>query len=52
MGLYLSTDRGESWRYASKALTTRAILSMDISCDGRTLYAATEGGGVFRLRLR
>jgi len=52
MGLYLSTDRGESWRRVSSPMITRSILSLDISCDGRTLYAGTEGGGVFRLRLR
>ena len=52
MGLYISTDRGEGWRYARKGLSTRAILSLDTSCDGRYLFAGTEGGGVFRLRIR
>ncbi|MEW6357700.1 MAG: hypothetical protein AB1696_15315 [Planctomycetota bacterium] len=52
MGLYISTDRGETWRYVSSPMVTRSILSLDISCDGRTLYAGTEGGGVLRLRLR
>ena len=52
MGFYISTDSGETWRCAGNGLTTRAILSMDLSCDGRYLFAGTEGGGVFRLRVR
>jgi hypothetical protein len=33
----------------NEGLTTRAVTSLDISSDGRVLYAATAGEGVFRL---
>ncbi|OPL08839.1 MAG: hypothetical protein AVO34_13965 [Firmicutes bacterium ML8_F2] len=51
LGVYMSTDGGENWLPINDGLTTRAIYSMAISSDGRVLYAATSGEGVFRLLL-
>ena len=36
---------------SNTGLSTRAITAMTISDDGGTLYAATDGEGVFRLDL-
>ncbi len=48
-GIYWSTDGGGSWYKMNNGLSTRAGQSLAISHDGSTLYAGTEGGGVFRL---
>ena len=48
-GAYLSTDGGCSWVLIDEGLSVRAITCMAISADGQTLYAGTEGGGVYRL---
>jgi photosystem II stability/assembly factor-like uncharacterized protein len=48
-GAYLSTDGGGSWVKINEGLTMRAISALAISSDGQLVYAATWGGGVFRL---
>jgi len=48
-GVYLSVDGGVSWQTINTGLTVRSIKGLSISADGETLYAATSGGGVFRL---
>jgi len=48
-GVYISKDGGQTWYVMNDGLTTRAVTSLDISSDGSILYAATSGGGVFRL---
>lgn len=50
-GVYRSTDGGLTWTPISPGLSTRATTGLAISADGRHLYAATNGGGVFRLDL-
>jgi photosystem II stability/assembly factor-like uncharacterized protein len=50
-GVYRSTDGGNSWTLINNGLTMRSINSLAISDDGLHLYAATEGGGVYRLDL-
>lgn len=50
-GVYRSEDGGKSWRSINQGLEQRAINSLSLSKDGRHLYAATEGMGVFRLDL-
>jgi photosystem II stability/assembly factor-like uncharacterized protein len=50
-GCYRSSDGGQTWHKMSNGLHTRAVKSLAISSDGSTLYAATEGEGVFRLDL-
>ena len=48
-GIYRSTDGGRIWRQINNALGMRAVNRLAISADGLHLYAATEGGGVYRL---
>ena len=48
-GVYVSFDAGKNWHPINEGLSTRAINSLAISDDGKTIYAATEGEGVFRL---
>jgi photosystem II stability/assembly factor-like uncharacterized protein len=48
-GVYRSTDGGRLWRQINNALSMRAVNRLAISADGLHLYAATEGGGVYRL---
>jgi photosystem II stability/assembly factor-like uncharacterized protein len=48
-GVYFSADGGASWYPINEGLTTRAVNALAISSEGSVLYAATEGGGVFRL---
>jgi photosystem II stability/assembly factor-like uncharacterized protein len=50
-GVYRSEDGGESWYKLREGLTTRAATGLALSADGNHLYAATSGGGVFRLDL-
>ena len=51
-GVYRSDNGGTLWVQIDKGLTMRAVEALTISSDGGTLYAATEGGGVFRLDVR
>ncbi len=48
-GVYRSADTGKTWVQVNKGLSTRAVRDLAISADGRTLYAGTDGEGVFRL---
>jgi photosystem II stability/assembly factor-like uncharacterized protein len=48
-GIYHSSDGGQSWESQNEGLTVRAVTDLAISQDGQTLYAATHGGGVYRL---
>lgn len=48
-GVYLSQDGGEIWRLLNQGLRTRAVSALSISSDGKTLYAATQGEGLYRL---
>jgi len=48
-GLFISTDAGRTWRLHNEGLRTRSILMLAMSSDGQTLYAGTQGEGVFRL---
>ena len=49
-GVYLSPDGGSSWVPINEGLSTRAVTALALSVNGRIIYAATEGGGVYRLR--
>jgi uncharacterized protein (TIGR03437 family) len=51
-GVYRSQDQGNLWVQIDFGLRTRAVEAMAISSDGATLYAATQGEGVFRLDLK
>ncbi|MCD6325942.1 carboxypeptidase regulatory-like domain-containing protein [bacterium] len=48
-GVYVSENAGEVFRHVNQGLENRAVTAIDISADGSVLYAATQGGGVFRL---
>ncbi len=48
-GVYQSTDGGRFWRQINTNLDKRAVRRLAISTNGLHLYAATEGGGVYRL---
>jgi photosystem II stability/assembly factor-like uncharacterized protein len=48
-GLFISANAGRTWRLHSEGLRTRSIMTLAISSDGETLYAGTQGEGVFRL---
>jgi photosystem II stability/assembly factor-like uncharacterized protein len=48
-GVYISQDQGQTWRQINNGLRMRTIQDLAISADGQTVYAATDGEGVFRL---
>jgi photosystem II stability/assembly factor-like uncharacterized protein len=50
-GVYRSQDGAKTWVKINNGLRTRAVKALAISSDGKVLYAATEGEGVFRLDL-
>jgi uncharacterized protein (TIGR03437 family) len=50
-GVYRSIDGGKTWVQIDQGLSTRAVNALAISADGSTLYAASDGEGVFRLDL-
>jgi photosystem II stability/assembly factor-like uncharacterized protein len=50
-GVFRSTDGGNSWQSFRQGIKVKAIHDLAISADGQTLYAATEGNGVYRMDL-
>ncbi|MBM3152817.1 MAG: hypothetical protein FJZ96_11570 [Chloroflexi bacterium] len=50
-GVYRSLDGGRTWTAINNGLSMRSVNALAISYDGLHLYAASEGGGVFRLDL-
>ena len=48
-GVYRSSDGGQKWSQINNGLLMRSVNSLAISSDGLHLYAATEGGGVYRM---
>ena len=50
-GVYRWDSIEQQWIQFNKGLSTRAIVDLAISRDGRVLYATTTGEGVFRLQL-
>jgi hypothetical protein len=41
----------QQWIPFNRGLEMKTVFDLDISSDGKVLYAATHGGGVYRLRL-
>ena len=50
-GVYRSADGGQTWQPFNDGLAMRDVNKLAISADGAHLYAATEGGGVYRVDL-
>jgi photosystem II stability/assembly factor-like uncharacterized protein len=50
-GVLVSADGGRSWRSFSLGLDNLNATSLAFSADGRYLFAGTEGGGVYRIKL-
>ena len=50
-GIYLSIDGGSNWVPINEGLSNKAVTDMKISSTGMILYAATEGAGLFRIRI-
>lgn len=50
-GVYRSVDGGRTWSAINNGLLMRSVNALALSSDGLHLYAATEGGGVYRLDL-
>jgi len=48
-GFYVSNDDGNTWSQYNNGLSTRDVQSFAITTDGSAVYAATNGGGIFRL---
>ena len=51
-GVWCSTDAGQTWHNVSGDLPLRSVTSLQISPDGRWLFAGTTGEGVYRTRAR
>jgi len=47
-GVYRWDSVEQQWAVTNKGLSTRAVVDLEISADGRVLYVATTGEGVFR----
>jgi photosystem II stability/assembly factor-like uncharacterized protein len=50
-GVYRSQDAGQTWEQINDGLRTRSVMALAVSADGGTVYAGTNGEGVFRLDL-
>lgn len=48
-GVYRSADGGISWQSINQGLRMRSVNQLALAPDGASLYAATEGEGVYRL---
>jgi photosystem II stability/assembly factor-like uncharacterized protein len=51
IGVYRSTDSGATWTPFSEGLPHTTVVDLAVSPDQRTLVAATDGRGMFALRL-
>ncbi len=48
-GFYVSSDDGLTWQPFNNELLIREITGLTVTPDGSAIYAATNGGGIFRL---
>jgi len=51
-GVYRTDNGGSLWAQIDDGLTIRAVQALSLSSDSSELYAATNGGGVYRLDLK
>ncbi|MGW8121589.1 YCF48-related protein [Roseivirga echinicomitans] len=49
-GAYLSLDGGVSWNLTNTGLKTKILRDIEFSNDGKFVYAASEGRGVFSMQ--
>lgn len=47
----MSRDGGRSWTNVSRGLQNTSVVSLDMTDDGRWLFAGTTDGGVHRMRV-
>ena len=50
-GFYVSGDDGVTWTQFNSGLSVREVTGLTVTPDGSAVYAATNGGGIFRLPL-
>lgn len=50
-GLYVSNDAGVTWAQFNDGLLIREVTGLTVTPNGDAVYAATNGGGIFRLPL-
>jgi len=50
-GVYRSADGARTWEKVNDGLLMRDVTALAVSSDASMLYAATDGGGIFRLDL-
>lgn len=50
-GVYRSTDGGETWTKINDGLRSRVAMGLAITSDGKHVYAAMRGDGIYRLDL-
>ncbi len=48
-GFYVSNDDGVTWQPFNDGLLIREVTELTVTPDGSAVYAATNGGGIFRL---
>src|SRR3989338_680262 len=48
-GFYVSGDDGNTWTQFNDGLLIRELENLAVTPDGSSVYAATNGGGIFRL---
>jgi len=49
-GVYVSSNRGQDWTDLNPTLPVRNVLTLGVNPATKTLFAGTNGGGVFRYR--
>jgi photosystem II stability/assembly factor-like uncharacterized protein len=49
-GVYASADRGGTWTDLNATLPVRNVLTLGVNPATKTIFAGTNGGGVFRYR--
>lgn len=47
-GVHRSLDGGETWQAFNQGLKMRSVFQLAVSENGETLYAGTDGGGIYR----
>ncbi len=51
-GVYLSTNRGESWSYLGLQMPVTSIADLEIHEPSMDLIAATHGRGIYKMNVK